>query len=206
MALDIANGIELPILQALGHAVRARLRYLRRDPLEVIDQEAPEALQATALDLGLHTEVRAVALWAQARRGPLELGAIQPMLDGLTDRLTQVATCSTLVAQVLIDVLRLSGHLAEARKLTDEIIAFAVARNESVYLPELLRLRANKLRLRTLLRRRGTTVRPSSSPVRREPKPGATCKRQPRCSRGSSPNATPLTELPLEQLELPNRG
>jgi DNA-binding winged helix-turn-helix (wHTH) protein len=145
MALDIANGIELPILQALGHAVRARLRYLRRDPLEVIDQEAPEALQATALDLGLHTEVRAVALWAQARRGPLELGAIQPMLDGLTDRLTQVATCSTLVAQVLIDVLRLSGHLAEARKLTDEIIAFAVARNESVYLPELLRLRGEQV-------------------------------------------------------------
>jgi adenylate cyclase len=143
-ALDLANQVQLPILQALGHAVRARLRFLRRDPLTLIDQEAPEAVQVTSVDLGLNTEARAVALWAQARREPLELGAIQPMLDRLNERLAEVATCSTLVGQVLIDVLLLSGHLAEARKLTDEIIAFAVAHNESVYLPELLRMRGDQ--------------------------------------------------------------
>jgi DNA-binding winged helix-turn-helix (wHTH) protein len=143
-ALDLANRIGLPILQALGHAVRARLRFLRRDALALIEEEAPEAEQATSVDLGLHTEARAVALWARARRGPLELAAIQPLLDSLNDRLTQVATSSTLVGQVLIDVLRLSGHLDEARKLTDEIIAFALAHNESVYLPELLRIRGEQ--------------------------------------------------------------
>ena len=133
------------MLQALGHVVRGRLRYLRRDPLSIVEEEAPHALRAASLDLGLHTEACAFALWAQARRGPLALAAIEPMLERLQQRLNEVATCSTLVAQVLIDVLRISGHLAQARKLTDEIIAFAIAHNERVYLPELLRIRGEQL-------------------------------------------------------------
>jgi hypothetical protein len=102
------------------------------------------AVRAASLDLGLLTEARAFALWAEAQRGPLTLAAIEPLLAGLQQRLTKVSTCSTLVAQVLIDVLRISGHIAEARQLTDEIIAFAIAHNESVYLPELLRMRGEQ--------------------------------------------------------------
>jgi hypothetical protein len=49
---------------------------------------------------------------------------------------------------VLIDVLQLSGHLGRARQLTEEIIAFATAHGERVYLPELLRMRGG-LRERT---------------------------------------------------------
>ena len=137
----LANEINSPILVALGHVVRARLRYLRRDPLSTIDAETPETLRAASLDLGLHTEASAVALWAQARRGPLPLSAIEPMLERLQQRLQEVATCSTFVAMVLIDLLQLSGHLEHARKLTDDIIAFATAHSERVYLPELLRMR-----------------------------------------------------------------
>ncbi len=143
--IELAGSIQHPILQALGHAVRARLRFLRRDALAIVEQEAPLAARATAIDLGLHAEARAVALWGQARRAPLELAAIQPMLDGLQERLTQVSTGSTLLGQILIEVLRLSGHAAEARKLTDQIITFATEHNESVYLPELLRLRGEQL-------------------------------------------------------------
>lgn len=146
--IDLADRINSPIMQALGHVVRARLRYLRRDPLSIIDGEMPQALRAAALDLGLHTEAAAVALWAQARRGPLPLVAIAPMLERLQQRLTEVATCSTFVAMVLIDVLQLSGHVAHARKLTDDIITFATAHSERVYLPELLRMRGG-LRERT---------------------------------------------------------
>ena len=142
--LALADQLKLPILQALGHVVRARLRYLRRDPLPIVEAEAQQAVAATALDLGLHTEARAFALWAEARRGPLELAAIQPLLDSLQQRLKEVSTCSTLVAQVLIDVLRLSGHAPQARQLTGEIIGFALAHNESVYLPELLRMRGEQ--------------------------------------------------------------
>jgi DNA-binding winged helix-turn-helix (wHTH) protein len=146
--IDLADQIKVPILQALGHVVRARLRYLRRDPFSIIDAEMPQALRAASLDLGLHTEASAVALWAQARRGPLPLAAIEPMLERLDQRLKEVSTCSTLVAMVLIDVLQLSGHLVQARKLTDDIIAFATAHSERVYLPELLRMRGG-LRERT---------------------------------------------------------
>jgi len=142
--IELADRIKIPILQALGHVVRARLRYLRRDPLPIVEAEAQEAVRAAALDLGLHTEARAFALGAEARRGPLALPAIQPLLDSLRQRLKEVSTCSTLVAQVLIDVLRISGHAAQAEKLTDEIIGFAVAHNESVYLPELLRMRGEQ--------------------------------------------------------------
>ena len=63
------------------------------------------------------------------------------MLERLEQRLKEIATSSTFVAMVLIDVLRLSGHLGHARKLTDDIIAFATAHNERVYLPELVRMR-----------------------------------------------------------------
>jgi len=70
---------------------------------------------------------------------------IEPLLSGLRHRLNEVSTCSTLIALVLIDVLRLSGHVAEASRLTDEMIAFALAHNESVYLPELLRFRGEQL-------------------------------------------------------------
>jgi DNA-binding winged helix-turn-helix (wHTH) protein len=142
--IDLADRIKLPILQALGHVVRARLRFLRRDPLPIVEAEAQQAVRVASLDLGLHTEARAFALWAEARRGPLALAAIQPLLDALQQRLNEVSTCSTLVAQVLIEVLRISGHAAQARQLTDEIIAFALAHNESVYLPELLRMRGEQ--------------------------------------------------------------
>jgi hypothetical protein len=140
-AIELADQTKVPVLQALGHVVRARLRYLRRDPLPIVEAEAQEAVRVAALDLGLHTEARAFALWAEAQRGPLALPVIQPLLDALRKRLAEVSTNSTLVAQVLIDVLRLSGHAGQARQLTDEIIAFAVAHDESVFLPELLRLR-----------------------------------------------------------------
>jgi DNA-binding winged helix-turn-helix (wHTH) protein len=139
--IELTNKLNSPILQALGHVVRARLRYLRRDPLSIIDDEMPQALRAASLDLGLHTEVSAVALWAQARRGPLTLATIEPMLERLNQRLNEVSTCSTLVAMILIDVLQLSGHLLQARTLADDIIAFATAHSERVYLPELLRMR-----------------------------------------------------------------
>jgi DNA-binding winged helix-turn-helix (wHTH) protein len=144
-SLDLANQIQVPILQGLGHVVRARLRYLRRDALPVVEQEVTEAVRASALDLGLHTEASAFALWAQVQRGPLPLAAIEPMLDTLRRRLREVSTCSTLVGLALIDVLKVSGHSAEAWQVTEEIIAFARARNESVYLPELLRLRGEQL-------------------------------------------------------------
>ncbi len=142
--IDLAVSLEIPILQALCHIVRARLRYLRRDPLPIVEQEAQLAVRAASVDIGLLTEASAFALWAQAQRGPLALTTIEPLLDSLRQRLTAVSTCSTLVAQVLIDVLRISGHVTEARQLTDEILAFALAHNESVYLPELLRMRGEQ--------------------------------------------------------------
>jgi len=142
--IDLAVQLQAPILIALGHVVRARLRYLRRDPLAIAEAEAAEAVRATALDTGMFTEANAFALWTQAQRSPLALAVIEPMLGSLRLRLTEVSTCSTLVALVLIDVLRSSGHTAEARQLTDDIIAFAVAHNERVYLPELLRVRGEQ--------------------------------------------------------------
>jgi DNA-binding winged helix-turn-helix (wHTH) protein len=143
--IDLAERIKAPMLEALGHVVRGRLRYLRRDPPSLVEEEAPSALRAASLDLGLHTEASAFALWAQASRGPLPLSAIDPMLDRLQQRLKEVATCSTLVGQVLIEVLRISGHLARARTLTDQIIDFAIGHNERVYLPELIRIRGEQL-------------------------------------------------------------
>lgn len=142
--IDLADRLKLPILQALGHVVRGRLRFLRRDPLAIVEAEAPQAVRLASVDVGLLIEASAFALWAQAQRGPLPLAAIKPVLDGLRQRLSEVSTCSTLLAQVLIEVLRLSGHVAQARQLTEEIIAFALAHNESVYLPELLRLRGEQ--------------------------------------------------------------
>jgi tetratricopeptide (TPR) repeat protein len=143
--IELAEKIQVPIFQALGHVVLGRLRYLRRDPLSVVEEEALRAVRAASLDLGLFTEASAFALWAEAQRSPLALAAIEPMLESLRQRLKAVSTCSTLVAQVLIDVLRISGHVDQARQLTDEIITFASARNESVYLPELLRIRGEQL-------------------------------------------------------------
>jgi len=143
--IDLAEKAKVPVLLALGHVVRARLRFLRRDPLPIVEEEALQSVRIASLDLGLHTEASAVALWAQARRAPLPLAAIEPMLDALQQRLSEVSTCSTLVGLVLIDVLRISGHTAEARRLTDEIIAFAEAHDEAVYFPELLRVRGEQL-------------------------------------------------------------
>lgn len=143
--LDLAARTGVPVLPALGHVVRARLRYLRRDPLPIAEEEALEAVRAAAPDLGLLTEAKAFALWARARRTPLSLDEIRPALDALDQRLTEVSTCSTLLAQVLIDVLRTSGHAAEARRLTDDILSFAVSRDEVVFLPELLRIRGEQL-------------------------------------------------------------
>jgi DNA-binding winged helix-turn-helix (wHTH) protein/tetratricopeptide (TPR) repeat protein len=143
--LVLANELEIPILQALGHVVLGRIRYLRRDPLPDVEEAALHAVHAASLDVGLLAEANAFALWAAAQRAPVAWTAVEPMLDSLRKRLTAVSTCSTLVALVLIDVLKMSGHVEQARALSDEIIAFAMARSESVYLPELLRMRGELL-------------------------------------------------------------
>jgi DNA-binding winged helix-turn-helix (wHTH) protein len=140
--LKLADEINIPILQGLAHVVRARVRYLRRDPLPVVEEEAIHAVRAASLDLGLLMEANAFSLLAEAQRAPLKLEAVRPALDALRLRMTEVATCSTLIGLVLVDVLRVSGHAAEARALTDEMIAFAV-RNERVFLPELLLMRGD---------------------------------------------------------------
>ena len=142
---ELAERSKVPVLHALAHVVRGRLRYLRRDPLSIVEPEVPPSLVASSCDVGLHTEARAFALWAEAQRTPLPLAAIEPLLDGLRRRVTEVSTSSTLVALVLIDVLRSSGHAAEARAVTDDMIAFAIARNEIAYLPELFRVRGEQL-------------------------------------------------------------
>jgi hypothetical protein len=142
--IQLALAIQVPVVLALGHVVRARLRFLRRDPLASFAHEIDEAVSAASVDVGLHTEARVFALWASALAGPLELSAIAPLLDGLYQRLTEVSTCSTLVGLMLIDTLRRSGHATDARKLTDEMIAFGRAHNERVYLPELLRVRGEQ--------------------------------------------------------------
>jgi DNA-binding winged helix-turn-helix (wHTH) protein/tetratricopeptide (TPR) repeat protein len=142
--IALAEQVKIPVLIALAHVVRARLRYLRRDPLPIVEEEALYAVRAAASDLGLLTEANAFALLAQAQRTPLPLGAIEPLLNALRQRLTEVATGSTLIALVLIDVLRISGHAEQARHLTDEIVTFAVAHHEKVYLPALLRIRGEQ--------------------------------------------------------------
>jgi hypothetical protein len=112
--------------------------------LPIVEQEALHAVRAAASDLGLLAEANAFALLAEAQRAPLALTAIEPQVEMLRKRLTEVATCSTLIALVLIDVLRNSGHVEHARHLTDEIIVFAIAHDEKVYLPELLRIRGEQ--------------------------------------------------------------
>jgi DNA-binding winged helix-turn-helix (wHTH) protein len=141
--LRLADDVKIPILQALAHVVRARLRYLRRDPLPVVEEESIHAVRAAALDLGLLMEANAFSLLAEAQRAPLTLDAITQALDALRRRMTEVATCSTLVGLVLSDVLRVSRHLTEAQSLADEVITFAREHNENVYLPELLMLRGD---------------------------------------------------------------
>ncbi len=144
ITLALAAQTPVPVLPAFAHVVRARLRYLRRDPLHVVEQEAHEAVRAAAPDLGLLMEARAFALFARSRRGPLPIEEIQPLLDDLDQRLVEVSTCSTLVALVLIEALRASGHTAQARALTDKILVFARSHEELVFLPDILRLRGEQ--------------------------------------------------------------
>ncbi len=96
-----------------------------------------------------------------------------------------MVTVRTLVAQVLIDVLRSSGHGAQAHKLSDEIIAFALAHDERVYLPELPRVRGQQLEssdpaLATCEYREAIEL----ARFDERPQPGAACGREPRSARG----------------------
>jgi hypothetical protein len=121
--------------------VHGRLRFLGRDSSPSVEADAREAVRVSSTDVGLFNETRTFLLWVEARRAPLALASIEPMLEALRERLAGISTGSTLVALILIDVLRISGHAAEARQLTDEIITFAISHGERAYLPELIRMR-----------------------------------------------------------------
>ena len=84
-------------------------------------------------------EAQAFALWTEARQSPLALTAFGPLLEKLRERIAAHATGTTLVGLMVIDALKLSAHADLARKLTDEILAFARTHNETAYLPELQR-------------------------------------------------------------------
>ncbi len=144
-AISIAVNIDNPTALGLALVTRLRLHYLCRDPSALVDAAVQETLPAATGNRWLLDEARTLALWAEARHAPLALGVIQPLIDSLRRRLVRFSSGATLVGQALIEALQLSGHSAEARVVTDEVIAFAIERNESAYLPELLRLRGEQV-------------------------------------------------------------
>lgn len=127
----LAAQTNVPVILAMAHVVRCRIRYLRD---ELREDELRAAVAAAACDLGLFTEANAFLLAFRAKQAPLALAEIEPVRETLRQRLAGPATGSTLVGLALIDALRRSNHAEAARALADELVAFANARDERAYL------------------------------------------------------------------------
>lgn len=138
-AVEVTTRIEHTLL-GLALLARMRVRYLRRDPLAILEPEVSQLVRHIPEDIWLADEVRTFALWVESQRAAPERAAVMAMLEAFQRRLDGASISATLVAQPLIEVLLRSGERAEARRLAERMVEFARVQDERVYLPGLLRL------------------------------------------------------------------
>jgi DNA-binding winged helix-turn-helix (wHTH) protein len=141
--VDVATRLDHHLLH-LALLGRMRIRYLRHDPLDILDRELEELMRHLPEDRWMRDEARTLALWVEAQHATPAASSITQMLDAFQLRLGGASIQSTIVALPLIEVLQRANMTSEANQLLVQMIAFANDHEERVYLPNLLALQANQ--------------------------------------------------------------
>jgi len=125
--------------------MRARIHFLRRDPVDEIEQAALTVVRrATAAPWALE-ESKLLALWAETHRAPLTAAAAAAVVEAYRTRLESASLGAPFSAAPLADMLHRSSHRAEALDVLDRAIAYAVEHEELLCVPDLFRARGDLL-------------------------------------------------------------
>jgi DNA-binding winged helix-turn-helix (wHTH) protein len=144
-AIPATADVDDPIRRGILENMRARIHFLRRDPVGEVEQAALAVVRrATAAPWALH-ESRILAQWAESHRVPLTMAAATAVVEGFRTRLASASLGAPFVAAPLADMLHRSSYRAEAIDVVDRAIAYAIDHEELLCVPDLFRARGDLL-------------------------------------------------------------
>lgn len=144
-AADDALATGDPIRLGIAQNFLARVVLLRRDPFEQLEQIAVSIVQRATAGFWLLGESRLLVHWAASHRSPTPAADAIAFADTYRARLATETLGATFTAVPLAELLDRSGHTALATEILDAAIAYGLATHEHLVLPDLYRLRGDRL-------------------------------------------------------------
>lgn len=144
-AVAEAARIDDPIARGITENMLARVRMFRRDPVAEIERVVLATLHRATAGYWLLRETRILAIWADSHRAPLAAPVAAELVEDYRTRLTLESLGAPLTAVPIADMLQRSGFRAEALDVVDRAIAYALARDEQLCLPDIVRARGDLL-------------------------------------------------------------
>jgi DNA-binding winged helix-turn-helix (wHTH) protein len=117
-----------------------RLHVLRRDPPSKV-RDAAAAVLGNAGAVIWHVHATLLLDWVRSVEAPATVPPPDDILGRFRERIKAFPLGAPYASGMIIETLRRTGHVAEARAFVDEMLGVARRTGESVFEPELVRIR-----------------------------------------------------------------
>jgi DNA-binding winged helix-turn-helix (wHTH) protein len=144
-AIPDASEVDDAIRRGITENMVMRIRCLRRDPVSAIEQTARAILRRGTGGYWILDESELLALWAETHRAPLTDAAAAAAIEAFRTRLASASLGAPFLVVPLAEMLHRSGRSAEALDAIERGIEYALAHDEQVCLPDILRMRGDLL-------------------------------------------------------------
>jgi DNA-binding winged helix-turn-helix (wHTH) protein len=130
-----------PFVFGLARLNCANVHIFRGDPPSLV-REAAEAVLANQDAATWHPQATMLLYWVRSTEEPLPRADVDFILQRFRERHAELPLGTAYSAIKVVDAVARSGFHAEAIAFADEMLAFARTRQELMYEPELVRMRA----------------------------------------------------------------
>jgi len=142
-AVAEAARIDDPIGLAITENMLTRVQLFRRDPVADIERSAHATADRGTAGYWVLRESKLLVAWAESHRIPLTAASAATIADDYRTRLSSESLGAPLTAVPIADMLARSGFHTEALDVVDRAIAYAVARDVHLCLPDIVRARGD---------------------------------------------------------------
>lgn len=120
-----------------------RVHMFRRDPIADIERAAHLTADRGTAGYWVLRESKLLVAWAESHRAPLTAGSAATIADDYRTRLSSSSLGAPLTAVPIADMLARSGFHTDAIDVIDRAIAYAIANDVNLCLPDIVLARGD---------------------------------------------------------------
>lgn len=144
-AIPATADVDDPVRRGIIENMRARIHFLRRDPVGEVEQAALAVVRRATASQWTLEESKILAQWAESHRAPLTVAAAAAVVENFRMRLASASLGAPFSAAPIADMLHRSSYRAEALDVIDRAITYAIEHDELLCVPDLFRARGDLL-------------------------------------------------------------